>query len=103
MIVVHGDAPEPLMLAFIPRAAIATFFGVCATVAIFINIHTEHRGFNAAAIAHGVVELNHAGVDSGHEKPSMPRVRGDSLVVTPILRHETRFFLNNLLNYFFFA
>ena len=39
----------------------------------------------------------------GHEKPSMPRVRGDSLVVTLILRHDQPFFLNNLLNYFFFA
>ena len=33
---------------------------------------------------------------SGHLEDSMPRVRGDSLVVTLILRHGRWIFLNNL-------
>ena len=102
MIVVHGDAPEPLMLAFIPRAAIATFFGVCATVTILINIHMEHRGFNAAAIAHGVVELDHAGVDSGHDKVSMPPWGRLGWRYTYTSARAPVFFKQSW-NYFFFA
>ena len=33
---------------------------------------------------------------SGHLEDSMPRVRGDSVGVTPILRHDRLVFLNNL-------
>ena len=33
---------------------------------------------------------------SGHLEDSMPRVRGDAVGVTPILRHDPRFFLNKL-------
>ena len=33
---------------------------------------------------------------SGHLEDSMPRVRGDSVGVTPIIRHDRLVFLNNL-------
>ena len=55
-----------------------------------VTIETVDHGFD-------VVGFDVVAVDEKiHYKDSMPRVRGDSVGVTLILRHDQPFFLNNL-------
>ena len=58
-------------------------------------VYPQNVGVCCWAVVVGGASVAGAGA-SGHEKPSMPRVRGDSLVVTLIIRHGRWFFLNNL-------
>ena len=57
-----------------------------------VTIETVDHGAGAG----GGGDVAVAVYEKVHEKISMPRVRGDSVGVTPILRHETPIFLNNL-------
>ena len=55
-----------------------------------VTIETVYHG--ADVVGFDVVAVD----EKIHLEDSMPRVRGDSVGVTPILRHDQPFFLNNL-------
>ena len=59
-------------------------------------VHPEDESERDAAGAAGGAGVASVAGAGGHLEDSMPRVRGDSVGVTPILRHDRLVFLNNL-------